>query len=154
MDQYHLIRQLYLVKVFGDNSITPLTTIIFPHTLCHSVLPYSNGETVTICQSESLLSLKKYLKHTASEWEALPILHRTDHSRTSTHQFTQNGERRVYNTRYLDLLSSLSNILSNFMAAPSRASLAPISPEMARERESMSACSNLFPSGPSKNNLV
>ncbi|MEI6157834.1 MAG: hypothetical protein WCP87_05655, partial [Atribacterota bacterium] len=80
----------------------------FPHTLCHSVLPYSNAETVTICQSESFLSLKKHLKHTATEWGALPTIHRTDHSSTATHQFTQKGKKRVFNTRYLDLLAALS----------------------------------------------
>ena len=55
----------------GNELRTTILGEAFPHLLCHSVLPYSNWEYATVCQSESLLALRACIqgavfKHTSS----------------------------------------------------------------------------------------
>lgn len=81
----------------------------FDHRLCHSVLSYSNWEWGVICQSESLLALRKGFQATLLQLGHLPLEHWTDHSTAATHEVEadENG-RRQFNLRYLDLMRHFS----------------------------------------------
>lgn len=58
----------------------------FKHRLCHLVFPHSNWAWATICQSESLLSLREAFQ--AACWRAggLPHVLQTDNSSAATHR--------------------------------------------------------------------
>jgi len=64
----------------------------FKHRLCHLVFPHSNWAWATICQSESLLSLKEGFQ--AACWRAggLPHELQTDNSSAATHRIDQDEE--------------------------------------------------------------
>ena len=75
----------------------------FDHLLCHSVLSYSNWEWGVICQSESLLSLRRGLQATLLRLGHVPAEHWTDHSTAATHEVgADESGRREFNLRYLD----------------------------------------------------
>ena len=78
----------------------------FPHKLCHSVLTYSNWEGVSLCRTESLLSLRCQLKKFIGELGKIPRYHRTDHSSTATHALRRGLSARDFNAGYLDLMSA------------------------------------------------
>jgi hypothetical protein len=78
----------------------------FPHKLCHSVLTYSNWEGVSLCRTESLLSLRCQLKKVIGELGKIPRYHRTDHSSTATHALRRGRSARDFNEGYLDLMSA------------------------------------------------
>lgn len=78
----------------------------FAHKACHSVLTYSNWECVSLCQTESLLSLRGQLKKVVGQLEAVPRFHRTDHSSTATHTLRRGQLARDFNGRYLDLTAA------------------------------------------------
>ncbi len=65
----------------------------FKHRLCHLVFPHSNWAWATICQSESLLSLKEGFQ--AACWRAggLPHELQTDNSSAATHRIDQDEEK-------------------------------------------------------------
>lgn len=73
------------------------------HLLCHCVLPYSNWEWATRCQSESFLSLVSGLQACLGRLGKKPRYLGTDHSSAATHQIGQGSGLRAFNPDYLDL---------------------------------------------------
>ena len=77
----------------------------FEHRLCHDVLTYSNWEWATLCQSESLLALRKGVQAALVQLGHVPQEHWTDHSTAATHDL--GGEergRRGFNGGYLNVM--------------------------------------------------
>jgi hypothetical protein len=64
----------------------------FAHMLYHFVLTYSNWETGTICQSESLASLSEGLQNALWELGGVPRLHRTDRMTAAVNNLTEQAE--------------------------------------------------------------
>ena len=56
------------------------------HLLCHAVLPYSNWEWATRCQSESMLSLRHGLQESLHRLGAAPERLQIDNSSAATHR--------------------------------------------------------------------
>lgn len=77
----------------------------FPHLICHSVLPYSNWEWVTICRSESMLSIKRGVQSALFRLGRRPQFHQTDNSTSATHQVSPG--HREFNVDYLALMRHL-----------------------------------------------
>lgn len=77
----------------------------FPHLLCHPVLPYSNWEWATVCQSESMMSLRRGVQAAVFTLGRTPVWHQTDHSTAATHN-TRDGERE-FNDEYLEFMGHL-----------------------------------------------
>jgi hypothetical protein len=73
------------------------------HLLCHSVLPYSNWEWATRCQSESFLSLVHGLQDSLTQLGRKPLYLGTDHSSAATHEISPGQGERAFNPDYLDL---------------------------------------------------
>lgn len=74
----------------------------FAHMLCHFVLPYSNWESVTVCMSESLLSLRRGVQAALFRLGRHPQWHQTDNSTAATHDV---GERqRKFNDEYASMV--------------------------------------------------
>jgi len=74
----------------------------FEHLLCHSVLPYSNWEWVSICYSESLLSLRRGLQDGLHELGKVPRDLRVDNSSAATHRIGL-GAQRDFNPEFVSL---------------------------------------------------
>jgi hypothetical protein len=64
----------------------------FPHMLYHFVLTYSNWETGTICQAESLAGLSEGLQNALWELGGVPLLHRTDRMTAAVNSLTEQVE--------------------------------------------------------------
>lgn len=77
----------------------------FPHLLCHSVLPYSNWEWVTVCRSESMLAIKRGVQSALFRLGRRPRFHQTDNSTSATHQV--GPDHREFNDDYLALMRHL-----------------------------------------------
>lgn len=75
---------------------------VYEHLLCHTVLPYSNWEWATRCQSESLLSLRQGLQASLHQLGAAPRDLRTDNSSAATHRIGA-GAERDFNPEYASL---------------------------------------------------
>ena len=73
------------------------------HLLCHCVLPYSNWEWATRCQSESFLSLVGGLQASLGKLGKKPRYLSTDNSSAATHEISPGGGQRAFNPDYLDL---------------------------------------------------
>ncbi|MCG3775218.1 MAG: hypothetical protein JW395_2049 [Nitrospira sp.] len=73
------------------------------HLLCHCVLPYSNWEWATRCQSESFLSLVSGLQGSLGKLGKKPLYLSTDHSSAATHEISPGGGQRAFNPDYLDV---------------------------------------------------
>jgi hypothetical protein len=73
------------------------------HLLCHCVLPYSNWQWATRCQSESFLSLVSGLQAGLGQLGRKPRYLGTDHSSAATHEIHWEGGQRAFNPEYLDL---------------------------------------------------
>jgi hypothetical protein len=71
------------------------------HLLCHCVLPFSNWQWATRCQSESFLSLVSGLQAALQRLGKAPQYLGTDQSSAATHEIS-NGHRG-FNADYLDL---------------------------------------------------
>jgi len=65
----------------------------FPHLLCHTVLPYSNWQWATRCQSESLLSLRHGLQEGVQRLGRVTRDLRVDNSSAATHRVGAGRER-------------------------------------------------------------
>lgn len=65
----------------------------FPHLLCHTVLPYSNWQWATRCQSESLLSLRHGLQEGVQRLGRVTRELRMDNSSAATHRVGAGSER-------------------------------------------------------------
>lgn len=57
----------------------------FEHLLCNVVLPYSNWQWVTVCRSESLMSIRRGLQNALFQLGHVPEFHQTDNSTAATH---------------------------------------------------------------------
>ncbi len=79
----------------------------FAHLLCHPVLPYSNWEWVTVCQSESMAALKRGAQAAIFQLGHTPSYHQTDHSTAATHNLGGEGIRG-FNKRYLEFCDHFS----------------------------------------------
>lgn len=71
---------------------------VYVHMLCHFVLPYSNWQSVTVCQSESLLSLRRGVQAALFRLGHHPEWHQTDNSTAATH--TIGDRKRKFNDEY------------------------------------------------------
>ncbi len=74
------------------------------HLLCQAVLPYSNWQWATRCQSESLLSLRAGLQAALFRLGKVPKVLQTDNSSAATHQISGEGKRE-FNPDYLSLVA-------------------------------------------------
>jgi len=72
------------------------------HLLCHSVLPYSNWEWASRCQSESLLSLRHGLQASLHQLGAATERLQIDNSSAATHRVGSGG--RAFNPDFLSLV--------------------------------------------------
>jgi hypothetical protein len=70
----------------------------FPHLLCHLVLPYSNWEWATICQSESMAALRRGMQAALGRLGRVPTYHQTDNSTAATHDLRTG--KRGFNAEY------------------------------------------------------
>ena len=98
-----------------------------PHMLCHVVLPYSNWGWITVCQSESMLALRRGIPAALAQLGRIPLFSQTDNSTSATHkiaataavevEITESGEERAtihrtrsrkpraYNDDYWDMMT-------------------------------------------------
>jgi hypothetical protein len=67
------------------------------HKLCHLVLPYSNYEGAVRCRSESILAIKKVLRHFLYAINATPENLQVDNSSAATHQIKKTNSERGFN---------------------------------------------------------
>ncbi len=74
----------------------------FEHMLCHPVLPYSNWEWVTVCQSESMAAIKRGVQAALFELGRVPNWHQTDNSTAATHNLADG--KRGFNDEYRALV--------------------------------------------------
>lgn len=72
--------------------------IAFAHLLCHPVLPYSNWEWVTVCQSESMAAIKRGVQTALFQLGRVPSWHQTDNSTAATHKLADG--KRDFNDEY------------------------------------------------------
>ena len=72
----------------------------FPHLLCHFVLPYSNWQWATTCQSESMLALRRGVQSAVFRLGRIPDFHQTDNSTAATHDLRTG--KRGFNQEYVD----------------------------------------------------
>jgi hypothetical protein len=77
--------------------------VAFVHMLCHFVLPYSNWESVTVCLSESLLSLRRGVQTALFRLGHHPEWHQTDNSTAATH--TVGSQKRKFNEEYASMIA-------------------------------------------------
>lgn len=81
----------------------------FPHMLCHSVLPYSNWNSATVCQSESMLAIKRGVQFALARLGRAPQYHQTDNSTAATHKLSKADlEDRGFNKEYEDFVDHYS----------------------------------------------
>ena len=59
---------------------------LFAHMLCHVVLPYSNWGWLTVCQSESMLALRRGIPAALAQLGRIPRFSQTDNSTSATHK--------------------------------------------------------------------
>ena len=78
---------------------------VFEHLLCQSVLPYSNWESVVVCQSESMLALRRGVQTAVFRLGRVPHWHQTDNSTSATHDLSTG--KRGFNQEYADLMEHL-----------------------------------------------
>jgi len=74
----------------------------YPHLLCHVVLPYSNWQWATRCQSESLLSLRHGLQEGVQRLGRVTRELRVDNSSAATHRVGA-GSQRGFNPDFLSV---------------------------------------------------
>ena len=77
----------------------------FPHLLCHPVLPYSNWEWATICQSESMAAIRRGVQAAVFRLGKVPRYHQTDNSTSATHDLRTG--KRGFNEEYAALMRHL-----------------------------------------------
>ena len=70
----------------------------FAHLLCHPVLPYSNWEWVTVCQSESMAAIRRGVQAALFQLGRVPEWHQTDNSTAATHDLASG--KRGFNDDY------------------------------------------------------
>ncbi len=70
----------------------------FAHMICHSVLPYSNWQWVSVCQSESMTSIRRGVQSAIFQLGRVPKRHQTDNSTAATHDLRTG--KRGFNEEY------------------------------------------------------
>jgi hypothetical protein len=75
--------------------------------LCHPILPYSGWEWATVCQSESILSLRAGIQEAVFRLGGVTEWCQTDNSTGATHRIGKEGGKRPFNQDYLDLMAHL-----------------------------------------------
>ncbi len=75
------------------------------HQLCHSVLPYSNWQSASVCRSESMLALSRGVQKAVFALGRIPDFHQTDNSTAATH--TLSSRKREFNEDYQALMRHL-----------------------------------------------
>jgi hypothetical protein len=75
----------------------------FEHMLCHSCLPYSNWQSVSVCHSESMLALRAGIQKALFRLGRVPQWSQTDNSTAATHRIGE-GVDRMFNDRYIELV--------------------------------------------------
>ncbi len=79
-----------------------------PGLLCHSVLPYSNVESATVCHSESMLAIRAGVQRAVFDWGHVPTFHQMDNSTAATHRVgIPSGGDRAFNQDYVELMNHL-----------------------------------------------
>lgn len=78
---------------------------LFDHLLCHSVLPYSNWQSVVVCRSESMLALRYGVQTAVFRLDGAPEWHQTDNSTSATHDLRTG--KRGFNVEYEELMAHL-----------------------------------------------
>ena len=87
----------------GDALSVTVAGESFAHLLCHTVLPYSNWEWATVCQSESMISLRRGVQVALFTLGRSPNWHQTDNSTAATHE-AGDGDRK-FNQEYLEVMN-------------------------------------------------
>jgi hypothetical protein len=77
----------------------------FEHLLGHSVLPYSNWQSVVVCRSESMLALRHVVQEALFRLGRVPQWHQTDNSTSATHDLRTG--KRGFNVEYEELMVHL-----------------------------------------------
>ena len=77
-------------------------TEAFDHMICHSVLPFSNWEWVSVCRSESMASIRRGVQESVFQLGHTPKFHQTDNSTAATHDL-QTG-KRGFNEEYASMV--------------------------------------------------
>ena len=90
----------------------------FAHMLCHVMLPCSNWDWITVCQSESMLALRRGVPAALVQLGRVPMFHQTDNSSAATHVTAAEGwaekdesgkvegqRARDFNDEYLALMA-------------------------------------------------
>jgi hypothetical protein len=75
----------------------------YDHLLCHVVLPYSNWQWATRCQSESLLSLRHGLQEALQRLGKMPLELQVDNSTAATHQIASGLAERTFNKDFVSI---------------------------------------------------
>lgn len=88
----------------------------FSNLLCHVALPYSNWSWITVCQSESMLALRRGVPAALFQLGRVPQFHQTDNSTAATHEIAaeealedgsgrpKGRRKRGFNEDYLALM--------------------------------------------------
>jgi transposase InsO family protein len=74
----------------------------FVHLLCHVVLPYSNWEWATVCQSESLAAIRHGVQEALFRLGRHPTWHQTDNTTAATHDLRTG--KRGFNKQYAQMM--------------------------------------------------
>lgn len=103
------VRQWKLVHGPAPEVIFPQThrpgeVMQLDHLLCQAVLPYSNWQWATRCQSESLLSLRAGLQAALFRLGKVPQRLQIDNSSAATHQISDAGKRE-FNPEFLSVVA-------------------------------------------------
>ena len=77
----------------------------FVHMMCHPVLPYSNWEWATVCQSESMSALRRGVQQAVFRLGRIPEWHQTDNSTAATHELSTG--KRGFNAEYAAFIAHL-----------------------------------------------
>jgi len=77
---------------------------VFVHLLCVTVLPYSNWQWATACQSESVSALRRGVQSALFQLGRVPYFHQTDHSTAATHQISRDAKDRTFNEEYASIM--------------------------------------------------
>lgn len=87
---------------WGTKLGVSIAGVKYKHMLCNVTLPFSNWQWATICQSESVLSLKKGIQTAIFQLGYVPKYNQTDNSTSATHNLSSG--KRAFNDKYIDFL--------------------------------------------------
>lgn len=87
---------------WGTALAVTIVDMPFEHMMCHSVLPYSNWEWVSVCRSESMASIRRGVQAALFQLGGVPKFHQTDNSTAATHDLRTG--KRGFNEEYARLV--------------------------------------------------